>query len=377
MILNNVKKIFVVGDLHLGIYNNTLAWRDNQFAYLKELLNIVRENGFNPHTDILVFLGDVFTVRESLNIMIANYALDLFKELAKIFVKGIYIIAGNHDTYYKDHNDINSLKIIDNIADNIHVYNEPQPALINGNINCLFLPWVADAKKIGIVVDKYMDTPAHGENTYLFAHLEINGMRYDNGMRITEGISKDHLKAFKRVYSGHIHKHQSEGNILYTGAPYQMDRGDIGNQKGIYMLDVNGIDNSFDETFIPNTLSPIFNRHDMYDILSWDIDKISGLLHNNYIDLNTDRNLASKMNFIAFTDMLKDNEIIPKKLEFPTYNNNDGVVADLEYTGELNLFSIGTEILKAKKKTEKESTTIMTYFDTLLQKVKEKENERI
>jgi ABC-type transporter MlaC component len=141
------------------------------------------------------------------------------------------------------------------------------------------------------------------------------------------------------------------------------------------MLSVN--DDVFDEIFIPNGMSPIFNKYNMYDILNMTTGEIATLLHNNYIDILTERSLASKMNFVTFNDMLKDNEIKPKRLDFPTYNNNENGTVDIQYNGELNLFTIGIEILKAKKKTEKESDEIMGYFGKLMKNVIEKENEPI
>ena len=369
MNLENIDKIFTVGDLHFGIYNNALAWRDSQIAYMLSIPEIAKSHGFNPHTDILVLLGDIFTIRESINVMISNYVEDMFKELAKFFVRGVYILIGNHDTYYKDRNDINSLRMISNIAENIHVFQKPEPMYINDRIECLMLPWVTDPAKTASIISESPNAK------YLFAHLEINGMTYDNGMKIENGVNMETLKQFTRVYSGHIHKRDDNGFILYVGSPYQMERSDIGNQKGLYILSVN--DDVFDEVFVPNNMSPVFSKYDMYDILNMQACDIAGILNNNYIDILTDRMLAAKMNFVSFSDMLKENNILPKRIDFPTYNNNENGTVDIQYTGELNLFTIGIEILKFKKKTEKESKEIMDYFGTLMKKVTEKENEPV
>ena len=49
MKLNNIDKIFLVGDLHLGIRNNSVEWADIQKEFLLEVLpKTAADNGFNP-----------------------------------------------------------------------------------------------------------------------------------------------------------------------------------------------------------------------------------------------------------------------------------------------------------------------------------------
>jgi DNA repair exonuclease SbcCD nuclease subunit len=58
----------------------------------------------------------------------------------------------------------------------------------------------------------------------------------------SNGLQKDAIFKFKRVFSGHYHsksieKH-SNGELIYVGTPYQLDRGDSGEEKGFHIIDL-------------------------------------------------------------------------------------------------------------------------------------------
>ena len=90
MILEKVRKIFVLGDLHLGLRNNSLEWSEIQQDYLVNFfLNQVDEEGFDPATDILVQVGDWNHVRESTNTRIYKLSIKIAETFAKKFKKGV------------------------------------------------------------------------------------------------------------------------------------------------------------------------------------------------------------------------------------------------------------------------------------------------
>ena len=89
---------------------------------------------------------------------------------------------------------------------------------------------------------------------YAFMHTEISKMKMDNGMSITSGVNPDAFNGM--IFAGHIHKRQETKKVIYVGSPFQMSRGDIGNQKGIYTVDFN----TAEINFIPNDYSPIFQN---------------------------------------------------------------------------------------------------------------------
>ena len=117
MKLQNIRKITLVGDLHLGIKNNSVEWLEIQREFLLDFLIKKVDEDFDEDRDILILEGDIFHSRESINVRIQNEALGIFKALANKFKRGIYIIVGNHDVYYKDKTEVNSLKPLNHLAD--------------------------------------------------------------------------------------------------------------------------------------------------------------------------------------------------------------------------------------------------------------------
>jgi len=224
MKLDNIRKIFLVGDLHLGIKNNSIEWLQIQKDFLLDFLFKQIDEDFDQDRDVLFLEGDIFHSRESINVRIHDEALTIFTELSKKFKRGIYIIIGNHDVYYKDRNAVHSLKAISHISDNIKVFESPEILTINGSFNFLMLPWVEDTAKLSQIIEDHKDVC-----NYIVCHADIKGLRFNKWTKVEHGLEINSLSTYNRVYAGHIHHRQEFKNVLYTGTPYQMDRGDRDN----------------------------------------------------------------------------------------------------------------------------------------------------
>jgi DNA repair exonuclease SbcCD nuclease subunit len=307
MRLLGISRIHLVGDLHLGLRNNSIEWLEITKSYLHELLT---DDSIDPNGDILILEGDVFHSRESVNIRIQNEAFEIFTLLAKKFKRGVFIILGNHDTYYKDKNEVHSLKSIGNLASNIHVFENPESLTINDKHNFLMLPWVEDIAKLNNVIADHKTLCQ-----YIICHADIKSFNFNKWVKVEHGLDPGSLADYKRVYSGHIHHRQEKDNILYTGAPYQMDRGDIGNTKGHYQLIVDG--SEITEVFVKNKKSPTFIKIDMFELLEMPISAITHMFHNNFVDVMIDISFTNKLSIPRFLEELITSS--HRRIEFFTY----------------------------------------------------------
>ena len=104
-------------------------------------------------------------------------------------------------------------------------------------------------------------------------------MKFDNGMTIVG--TADAEKFAGRVISGHIHRRQETDKVVYIGSPYHLDRGDIGDVKGIYTLDLT----TKELSFTPNDFSPIFTRVAVKEFMEMDDATRHSVLDNNYVDI--------------------------------------------------------------------------------------------
>lgn len=99
---------------------------------------------------------------------------------------------------------------------------------------------------------------AKGGAKILLAHAEFDGAQFDNGYYSPHGIPVSGLPEALTVISGHIHKRQTLGPVYYVGTPRQMTRSDIGEEKGIHLLDTETMKIDFIAT--PATVAKPFRQ---------------------------------------------------------------------------------------------------------------------
>ena len=89
-----VKRVWVLGDLHFGVRSNSMEWLQIQKDFFEEVFIPNLKKHVKPG-DVLVQVGDKFDNRQSINIKVLNYAMDLFERLGEILP--VHVICGNHD----------------------------------------------------------------------------------------------------------------------------------------------------------------------------------------------------------------------------------------------------------------------------------------
>lgn len=275
-----MSKILLIGDTHLGLgYPNKL---DHFFKvsndYFENFLFPIIEKHLTKD-DIIVHLGDLFDNRNIVPINILNYAQSIIERMSKICP--VHILIGNHDIYNKSDNDINSVKAY-NYIPNVSVY-ETSSVIEFDDKKILMMPWV-ETKEEQISILK--------ENSgcdYLFCHSDLNGAKMhltSVGHRNMNKVDIDDFEGYKNVYSGHIHLVQKNKNFTFVGSIHEMDRNDIDNQKGIFILDVE----KGKELFVPNNISPKFKK--MYINKEEDIENLKEEeVAKNWVDLYISNNL--------------------------------------------------------------------------------------
>lgn len=309
-----------MGDLHLGVRSNSISWSDIQEDYLlNEFVRQIQSNLHDIDNSILILEGDIFHSRQSIDIRIFNKALEIFGKLSKLF-KRIYIILGNHDVYYKEDNSLNSVEILGKLYKNIVVLEDHDILVINNEFKFLMLPWVESVSRITEIVEDHV-----GKCQYIICHADIRSAKFNKFQAEDKGMEPKVLKAFKRVYSGHIHLRQeikkNGANIIYTGTPYPMDANDVDNQKGFDILTF--VDGEIIERFVPNMHSPIFVRKNLYTILEMNVDEIKNLIHNNFVEIQVDSRIANRFSVQVFMELIANMGC--RRITFPPYTVNQSI----------------------------------------------------
>ena len=222
-------KIALITDTHFGARNDSIAFNDYFYKFY--------ENVFFPEIDkrginTIIHLGDTMDRRKFVSYKIANDFRTKF--IQPIVDRNIdtHILIGNHDTFYKNTNNINSVaELVGNRHNNIKFYEES--CTVNfGNIPIFFCPWI-NSENYGSTIKGIQETDAE----VCMGHLEINGFEMHAGHFAEGGYDKGLFSKFDMVFSGHFHKKSDDGQIFYLGSTYQMTWSDYDCPRGFHIFD--------------------------------------------------------------------------------------------------------------------------------------------
>lgn len=231
-------KVAVIGDTHFGARSDSLAFNEYFHKFFKNIfIPYLKKNDIS----YIVHLGDVFDRRKYVNFHILSEAKDkIFWTLEELGID-MDIIVGNHDTYWKNTNDVNSPDLL--LGDlRCKVYSKPVEVVISG-LKVLFVPWITDENEAE-TLEMIQKTDA----TVCMGHLELNDFQVIPGVYHDGGLSPKTFEKFNMVLSGHFHTRQYKDNIHFLGCPYQITYSDMSEVKGFHILDTD----TLELEFIPN-----------------------------------------------------------------------------------------------------------------------------
>ena len=122
------------------------------------------------------------------------------------------MLVGNHDIFFKNTNDVNSLQeLVDGRYKTINLYSEATEVTFDG-LPILFMPWINSQNYIyamGMIDETKADI--------CMGHLDLNGFRMMDTMVQYMVMDKSEFKKFDTVMSGHFHHKNDDGQIYYLG----------------------------------------------------------------------------------------------------------------------------------------------------------------
>ena len=234
-IIRNISKYamkeLLIGDMHFGIKTNSTYWLDTQIDFFeKQIFDTIDKN---PDLDRVVFLGDLFDIRYSINQQIGIEVKNIIRKLANKFQypKEIIFLCGNHDYYspLEEFDNYNAYELV--FGDEFkkcypHIrFIEREPYL--DKEGGLFLPWY------------WTENPDHFDDLlyqYKFGS-EVKAIYCHADLSIWPGGRISSLKGIP-VYSGHIHYLYDDelGNLHNLGAALQLTFGDTNQPRYLYIL---------------------------------------------------------------------------------------------------------------------------------------------
>ena len=222
-------KIALLNDTHCGVRNSSdvfLNHADN--FYSKVFFPYLLENDIKQ----IVHLGDYYDHRKFVNFKALNHNRKIFLDKLREYGIAMDIIPGNHDTYYKNTNELNSLKeLLGHYMNEIHIVMEPT-VMEYGSLRMALLPWINP--------ENYEDSMSFIRNCradILGAHLELSGFDLMKGITNKHGMDHKLFNRFEMVLSGHFHTKSEKDNIIYLGSQMEFFWSDANDPKAFHVLD--------------------------------------------------------------------------------------------------------------------------------------------
>ena len=206
-------------DIHYGLKQNSRQHLKDCHDYVEWFIAEAKARD----CETCIFLGDWHHHRASINIATMNATIRDLKKLNDAFNK-VYFILGNHDLYYREKRDLNSIEFARDL-DNFVMIDEH---FLEGNVS--IIPWLVgdEHKKLNKIDCKY-----------IFGHFELPYFKMNAMVEMPDhgGITASDISNPEYVFSGHFHARQYKGNIHYIGNAFPHNYADAGdNERGAMFL---------------------------------------------------------------------------------------------------------------------------------------------
>jgi DNA repair exonuclease SbcCD nuclease subunit len=219
-------KVAIITDTHYGARKGSKLFHDyfEQF-YTNVFFPTLREYGI----DTVIHMGDAFDSRKSIDYQSLEWAKRVVFEPLKNY--DVHMIVGNHDTYYKNTNNVNSPDLLLQTYHNVKTYSRPTEVKIGG-LNLVLIPWInQENEKETLKLIKKTNSKV------VMGHLELQGFRVNRQIVMEHGLDSKLFEKFERVFSGHYHTRSDNGKVFYLGNPYELYWTDLNDTRGFTIFD--------------------------------------------------------------------------------------------------------------------------------------------
>lgn len=200
-------------DIHYGLKQNSRLHLSDCARYIDWFIAEAKTR----NAETCIFLGDWHHHRASVNVATMNATIKDLKKLNDAFDK-VYFITGNHDLYYREKRDLNSVEYARDLSNFVMV----DEHFIQDDV--AIIPWLVGNEHKKVM--KY-------DVKYMFGHFELPYFKMNAMVEMPDhgGIKAEHLSGPEYVFSGHFHKRQYKNNIHYIGNAFPHNYADVGDEE--------------------------------------------------------------------------------------------------------------------------------------------------
>ena len=217
------KKVACFTDIHFGLKSNSQTHNQDCEDFVDWFISQSKIQG----CEICIFLGDWHHNRNSINLITLDTSLRCLEKLGAAFDQ-FFWFPGNHDLFYKDKRDIHSS------AFGRHI---PGVTVVNGVTtldDVTLVPW--------LIGDEWK-TMKDVTSRYVFGHFELPSFYMNAMVQMPDHgeLQRTDLSKPEYVFSGHFHKRQHNGNVVYIGNAFPHNFADSwDDDRGMMILEWGG-----------------------------------------------------------------------------------------------------------------------------------------
>ena len=305
-------KIAILNDTHCGIRNSSEIFLNNAERFYNDVFfPECEKHGIKQ----IVHLGDYYDHRKFVNFKALNHNRRIFLDQIRKRGMSMDIIPGNHDTFYKNTNELNSLKeCLGHYMNEVHIIMEPT-VMQYDSLKLGLLPWICQDN-----YDLCMNFIRDCRADWIGSHLELNGFEVMRGLTNKHGMDPKLFSRFEMVLSGHYHCSSKKDNIWNLGSQMEFFWSDAHDAKYFHILDT--------ET---REMTKIRNPHTLFEKILYNDEEID---YNNYNKDLTNKfvkvivvNKTDPFIFDRFIDNIQNQKIYELKI---AENFNEFIGANVE-----------------------------------------------
>jgi len=273
-----MSKVAFITDTHFGARNDSPLFVEYFLSFLEgQFFPYLKANNIKT----IVHLGDLMDRRKFVNFFVLSQVKTRFIDYLKKNEIQFHCIIGNHDTFFKNTNDLNSVKELFG-DDGIHIYDKPTCKSIEG-FDFAIVPWINKENE-----KECLDFIKTAKADICLGHFELYGYEIMRGIPHEDGMDPSILSRFEMVLSGHFHVKHSKENVHYLGTPYQITFNDLGQKKGFYVFDTETRNLEFIENEKKLFYSIRYNDVE-YDMLTLDFERYRNCFMRVIVEKKTNK----------------------------------------------------------------------------------------
>ena len=349
-------KVAIINDTHCGTRNSSDIFLDNAEKFYSDVFfPYLLENNISH----IVHLGDFFDNRKFVNFKCLNRIRNCFLKPLRQHGITMDIIRGNHDVYFKNTGELNSLKeLLGHYMNEVHIIHDPIVMDYDG-LQMALVPWIDagnEERSIKFIKECKADI--------LAGHFDIIGYEMMKGIKCEHGLDRSLFKRFEAVYSGHFHTKSTQDNITYLGSQMEFFWNDAHDNKYFHILDTGT--RELEAIRNPHTLHHRIRYDDTTtDYMEFDLSQVD----NKFVKIVV-INRKNQFTFDRFVDRIQNRPVHDLKIqetfdEFIGSNVGDDEISLEDTTELLNTYIDGVETELSKERIKKDVYNLMTEAQSL------------